>query len=51
MSLFRDAVGKFFEDKATRERIAKWRTDGQVEPAFWREAGEMGLTGVSVPEE
>jgi len=51
ISLFRDAVGKFFEDKATPERIAKWRTDGQVEPAFWREAGEMGLLGVSVPEE
>ena len=51
ISLFRDAVGKFFEDKATPERIAKWRTDGQVETAFWREAGEMGLLGVSVPEE
>ena len=51
ISLFRDAVGKFFEDKATPERVAKWRADGQVEPAFWREAGEMGLLGVSVPEE
>lgn len=51
ISMFRDAVGKFFEDKATPERIAKWRADGQVEPAFWREAGEMGLLGVSVPEE
>jgi acyl-CoA dehydrogenase len=51
ISLFRNAVGKFFEDKVTPERITKWRTDGQVEPAFWREAGEMGLLGVSVPEE
>lgn len=51
ISLFRDAVGKFLENKATPERITKWRTDGQVEPAFWREAGEMGLLGVSVPEE
>ena len=51
ISLFRDAVGKFFEDKATPDRVAKWRADGQVEPTFWREAGEMGLLGVSVPEE
>ncbi len=50
ISLFRDAVGKFFEDRATPERVAKWRADGMVEPAFWREAGEMGLLGVSVPE-
>ncbi len=51
ISLFRDAVGKFFEDRATPDRIAKWRADGQVESVFWREAGEMGLLGVSVPKE
>lgn len=51
IALFREAVGKFYEDKATPERVAKWREDGMVEPEFWREAGEMGLLGVSVPEE
>ena len=51
ISIFADAVGKFYEDKAPQKRIEKWREDGQVEREFWREAGEAGLLGVSVPEE
>ena len=49
--MYSDAVGKFFDQKAPPKRIEKWRADGQVEPEFWREAGEAGLLGVSVPAE
>ncbi len=51
ISIFADAVGKFYQDKAPQKRIEKWREDGQVEREFWREAGAAGLLGVSVPEE
>ncbi|WP_170005152.1 acyl-CoA dehydrogenase family protein [Pseudopontixanthobacter vadosimaris] len=51
IAIFRDAVGKFFEQKAPEKRVLKWREDGQVERDFWREAGEAGILGVSVPEE
>ncbi|WP_188053606.1 acyl-CoA dehydrogenase family protein [Sphingosinithalassobacter sp. CS137] len=48
---FAEGAGRFFERAATPERIARWREAGQVEPAFWREAGEAGLLGVSIPTE
>ncbi|MXO85812.1 acyl-CoA dehydrogenase [Altererythrobacter aurantiacus] len=51
ISIFADAVGKFYEQHAPQKRVAKWREDGQVEREFWSEAGEAGLLGVSVPEE
>ncbi|QIQ87037.1 acyl-CoA dehydrogenase family protein [Erythrobacter sp.] len=51
ISIFADAVGKFYEQHAPMKRIEKWREDGQVEREFWREAGAAGLLGVSVPEE
>ena len=51
IAIFSDAVGKFFERHAPEKRVHKWREDGQVEREFWREAGEAGLLGVSVPEE
>jgi len=51
IAIFHDAVGKFFDQKAGEKRIAKWREDGHVEREFWREAGEAGILGVSVPEE
>ncbi|GMN04184.1 acyl-CoA dehydrogenase family protein [Erythrobacter sp. MTPC3] len=50
ISIFADAVGKFYQDKAPQKRIEKWRENGQVEREFWNEAGEAGLLGVSVPE-
>ncbi len=50
ISIFADAVGKFYQDKAPEKRVLKWREDGQVERGFWNEAGEAGLLGVSVPE-
>ena len=51
ISIFSDAVGKFYEKHAPEKRVLKWREDGQVERDFWREAGEAGLLGPSVPEE
>ncbi|HBQ54261.1 MAG TPA: acyl-CoA dehydrogenase, partial [Erythrobacter sp.] len=51
ISIFADAVGKFYQQHAPEKRVLKWREDGQVEREFWNEAGEAGLLGVSVPEE
>ena len=51
ISIFHDAVGKFFDRHVDEKRVQKWRDDGQVERGFWNEAGEAGLLGVSVPEE
>jgi alkylation response protein AidB-like acyl-CoA dehydrogenase len=44
-----DGASRFFEREAPPERIAGWREAGQVERAFWRQAGEAGLLGVSIP--
>jgi len=49
LRMFADSVGKFLERNAPPERVAAWRAEGMVERAFWREAGQAGLLGVSVP--
>jgi acyl-CoA dehydrogenase len=51
IAIFKDAVGKFYEQHAPQKRVEKWREDGQVEAEFWREAGAAGLLGMTVPEE
>lgn len=51
IAVFRDAVGKFFDQHAPASRVEKWREDGMVERAFWQEAGAAGLLGMTVPEE
>lgn len=51
IAVFRDAVGKFFDQHAPAKRVAKWNEDGMVERAFWEEAGAAGLLGMTVPEE
>lgn len=51
IQMFANSAGRFFERAAPPERVAKWREAGQVERAFWREAGEAGFLGVTVPEE
>tara|TARA_R100000049_G_C1951256_1_gene99268 strand:- start:59 stop:1222 length:1164 start_codon:yes stop_codon:yes gene_type:complete len=51
IAVFADAVGKFYEKHAPEARVLKWREEGQVDRDFWREAGEAGLLGASVPEE
>ncbi len=51
IAVFRDAVGKFFEQHAPEKRVEKWREDGMVERGFWTEAGAAGLLGMTVPTE
>lgn len=51
IAVFRDAVGKFFDQHAPQSRVEKWREDGMVERAFWEEAGAAGLLGMTVPTE
>jgi alkylation response protein AidB-like acyl-CoA dehydrogenase len=51
LEMLADAAGKFFTREAPPERINKWRKDGQVERAFWRQAGEAGLLGAAIPTE
>lgn len=51
IELLADSAARFFEREATPERIAKWREEGRVERAFWRQAGEAGLLGASIPAE
>jgi acyl-CoA dehydrogenase len=51
IAVFRDAVGKFFDQHAPEKRVETWREAGMVERAFWEEAGAAGLLGMTVPEE
>jgi alkylation response protein AidB-like acyl-CoA dehydrogenase len=51
LQMFADSAGRFFERAAPPARVAKWREDGQVEREFWRETGEAGFLGVTVPEQ
>jgi acyl-CoA dehydrogenase len=49
--IFEESVGRFFEEHAPPDRVEKWRRDGIVERAMWREAGEACLLCLSVPEQ
>lgn len=49
--MFEASVARFFDEHAPPERTARWRAEGQVEREFWREAGQAGLLGLSVPAE
>jgi acyl-CoA dehydrogenase len=51
IAVFRDAVGKFFEQHAPPKRVESWRENVQVDREFWEEAGQAGLLGMTVPEE
>ena len=51
IAVFRDAVGKFFEQHAPAKRVESWREKGQVDREFWQEAGAAGILGMTVPEE
>jgi acyl-CoA dehydrogenase len=49
--IFKDALGRFFDEHASPEATARWRTNGVVDRDLWFKAGEAGLLGLSVPEE
>jgi acyl-CoA dehydrogenase len=48
--MFEDAVGKFFDQHATPEAVARWRRNKVVDRDMWTRAGEAGLLGLSMPE-
>ncbi len=48
--MLRDAARSYAQDKLQPRVIAAYR-DEQTDPAIFREMGEMGLLGVTVPEE
>ena len=41
--ILEQSIGKFLDDHVPEARAAKWREEGMVERAMWREAGEAGL--------
>ena len=50
--LFQESVRDFLVNEVTPERIrASWETDSGREPALWSKLTELGLTGITVPEE
>ena len=51
IEMFRDSVARFFEREIPAERVDDWRDAGQVDDTIWKQAGEAGLLGVSIPEE
>tara|TARA_R110002049_G_scaffold188251_19_gene356687 strand:- start:2718 stop:3764 length:1047 start_codon:yes stop_codon:yes gene_type:complete len=50
--LFQESVRDFLVNEVTPERIrASWETDSGRDPALWSQLAELGLTGITVPEE
>lgn len=49
--MFEDAVGKFFDQNAPEETVARWRKNKVVDRDMWTKAGEAGLLGLSMPEQ
>jgi len=50
--LFQSSVREFLTAEVTPARIrASWETAGGRDPALWRQLADMGLAGLTVPEE
>ena len=50
--LFQDSVRDFLVNEVTPERIrAAWESDSGRDNALWQQLAELGLTGMTVPEE
>jgi len=50
--LFQDSVRDFLLNEVTPERIrASWETESGRDPALWQQLAELGLTGMTVPQE
>jgi acyl-CoA dehydrogenase len=49
--IFRASVGRFFDEHATEEDVARWRRNHVVDREMWTKAGRAGLLGLTVPEE
>ncbi|WP_426029498.1 acyl-CoA dehydrogenase family protein [Caulobacter sp. DWP3-1-3b2] len=50
ISIFEDAVGKFFDEHAPEAVVATWRKNHVVDREMWNKAGRAGLLGLTVPE-
>ncbi|CAN7708013.1 acyl-CoA dehydrogenase family protein [Aminobacter sp. LjRoot7] len=50
MEAFRNSVRRFLSEEVVPD-IATFRAARRVPPAVWKKAGEMGLLGVSIPEQ
>lgn len=50
LEAFRDSVKKFLAREVV-PNMDRFREERRVSPETWRKAGEMGLLGVSIPEE
>lgn len=51
ISLFADAVDKFYRKHATPEACERWRDQGFVDPDLWQQAAEAGFLCASIPPE
>ena len=49
--IFKESVGRFFDEHATPADTARWRQNGVVDRDMWFTAAKAGLLGLSVPEE
>lgn len=49
--IFKDSVGRFFDEHAGPDQTARWRAQGFVDREMWFQAGRAGLLGLTVPEE
>jgi alkylation response protein AidB-like acyl-CoA dehydrogenase len=50
--LFQESVRDFLVNEVTPERIrASWECDSGRDDALWQQLAELGLTGITVPEE
>src|SRR3546814_19344200 len=51
LNIFEHSVARFLDTHATPTETASWRTAGAVPAQLWRQAGDAGLLGTSVPTE
>ena len=49
--IFKDSVGRFFDEHAAPADTARWRENGVVDRDMWFKAANAGLLGLTVPEE
>lgn len=50
LTIFKDAVGKFFETEFAPNED-RWQEQGMIDRNAWNQAGDMGLLCASIPEE
>ena len=51
LEIFRRSVQRFLDEHASPAHLDKWREEKVVPRDLWLKAGEMGLLGISLPEE